>query len=150
MGEISEQVYGQLLRHARRVLPPDPALEAADLVQSAWLRAHHWLDGERTEGERVKYLTTTITTTAIDHRRRMARRPTTVPLEDWAHAPGDVADEACARVLLGALLGVVPLGLLLYGLGWTWDEAAAATGTELSTVKTRAFRFRHERAGVVA
>lgn len=152
MDEVSEQVYSQLLRHAIRVCPPDPALEPSDLVQSAWLRAHRWLDGERTEGERVKYLTTTITTAALDHRRRLKRRVATMPLEDWSPATDDVEAEVCMRDSLAVLLAVVPPSLLRFALGYPWVEIAAMCGIPERILIQRASRWRdtHDRTGVMA
>jgi DNA-directed RNA polymerase specialized sigma24 family protein len=78
MGEISEGVYGKLLHRAERILPPDPALEAADLVQSAFAKACRWLDAGRPELEQLKYLYAVLNSVALDHRRRLKRRVATV------------------------------------------------------------------------
>ena len=81
------------LNYARRVCPKDPALDAEDVLQMAWLRAWAHLVTLPDDEARRKYLNVTIRTVAIDYQRRMNRRPVSVQLHD-THISGDAEDEA--------------------------------------------------------
>jgi DNA-directed RNA polymerase specialized sigma24 family protein len=155
MGEISEGVYGKLLHRAERILPPDPALEAADLVQSAFAKACRWLDAGRPELEQLKYLYAVLNSVALDHRRRLKRRVVTTPLGDWCPEPRRMEEGALDRVALAPFLVAARTDptlamLLLWGCGWEQAEIAALAGTTRQAVKLRIWRWRHERAGLEA
>jgi DNA-directed RNA polymerase specialized sigma24 family protein len=129
------------LGYARRVCPRDPALDAQDILQSAWLRAFAHLAALPDDEARRKYLNVAIRTVAIDHQRRMARRPIPVQLFDQ-HIGGDAEEEAIALAELATVLPTVPPALILYALGYEWGEIAALLGVPLITTKTRAHRWR--------
>lgn len=154
---VDEVLYAKLVNHARRVLPPDPAIEAGDLVNTALLKAWRWLDGERSEEERLKYLHTAIDSVANSARRGYRGRgiAQTMPLEEWRPSGANVEAQAIARANLGAIVALVLAGdvfaaaVLAYALcGGT--EGAAMLGWPQSTFNTRVWRFRHERAGLEA
>lgn len=141
-----EAVNRACFGYARRVCPKDPALDAQDILQSAWLRAFAHLAALPDDEARRKYLNRTIRTVAIDHQRGMSRRPVAAPLYD-EHVGGDAEDEALTRAELATVLTSVPPALLLYALGWMWEEIAAALGVPMITTKTRAHRWRRAHAG---
>lgn len=121
--------------------PADPAIDAEDLVQAAWLKVGARLDPARSAGEQTAYLNLIIGQLATDHHRAAKRHPI-LPLVDWLPGGVNVEAEAIARVELAAVLGVVPLALLLFACGYSWDEIAAAQGVPLSTPRVRAVRWR--------
>lgn len=137
MSEAS--VYGTCLWHAQRVLPNDPALQPADLVQAAFVKVGGRLDTTRSDGEQIAFLCTAIRQVAIDHRRRLANRPRAA-LSPLLPDPCDVAREAIDRADLDAALATPRRGLgeaVLLGLGYTYTEIAARLALPLGTVKTR-------------
>jgi DNA-directed RNA polymerase specialized sigma24 family protein len=144
-----EDVYARCLNHARRVLPPDPALEPADLVQSAWVKVGRRLDAGRSEGEQVAYLCLVIGQIATDQRRQLKRRALGGVVDERHPSPERLEEETIARVLLAAALGAAPEGLLLFAAGWLWDEIAALVGVPTNTLRVQAHRWRaaHERMG---
>jgi DNA-directed RNA polymerase specialized sigma24 family protein len=137
------------LGYARRVCPKDPAIDADDILQMAWLRAGPHLAALPDDEARRKYLNVAIRTVAIDYQRRMGRRPVSVQLVD-RHIGGDAEDEALALVSLAATLATVPPALLLFALGWLWEEIAAATGANKRTLMVRAHRWRSAQGGMGA
>jgi RNA polymerase sigma factor (sigma-70 family) len=148
-----ERIYGVCLRHARRVLPGDPALEPADLVQHAYVRVGARLDALATDQDRANILCRTITRLAVDHYRRLGRRPQ-VPLTDERAdalvAPGDLAGDAETAEALDAALATPRLGLAecaLLGLGYTYAQIAERLGIQRTTVATRIHRAHHHREG---
>lgn len=145
---MDAETYRRCLNHARRVLPPDPMLDAEDLVQMAWIKAKPWLDGDRPVEEQRAYLMTTINTLAIDQRRRRACRPT-VPLEDWHARSTRFEDDALDCVLLAPLVDEAQRcsagrAVLLIGAGYTWREAAKIAGA--STTNITRWRQAHAEA----
>lgn len=160
---MDAEVYERCLRHAARVLPPDPALEPADLVQSAWLKVGSKLDTERPIYEQTAYLCLIIGQIAIDHFRKLSRRTVQTfdrlyPDDDaLAHLPSPerLEDTALAGLLAEKLVECVPCNrglalVLLYAAGWRWDEIGAIIGTNATTARTRAHRaaakFKQEQA----
>lgn len=137
------------LNYARRVCPNDPALDAEDVLQMAWLRAFKHLATLPDDEARRKYLNTTIRAVAIDHQRRMSRRPIPVQLFDQ-HVGGDAEDEALALAELAATLLTVPPALLLFALGWLWEEIAAALGVPKNTLRVQGHRWRQAQEGMQA
>jgi DNA-directed RNA polymerase specialized sigma24 family protein len=137
------------LGYARRVCPKDPAVDEWDVLQMAWLRAGPHLDALPDDEARRKYLNVAIRCVAIDEQRRMGRRPVSVQLVD-RHIGGDAEGEALALVELAATLATVPPALLLFALGWLWEEIAAATGINKRTLMVRAHRFREAQRGMQA
>jgi len=134
-----ESIYGTCLWHALKVRPNDPAIEAADLVQAAFLKVGNRLDTARSDGEQVRFLCLAISQLAIDVHRRIAKRP-----RAWLspHLPSsiDVAGEAITNADLAAALAVPRRGLgeaVLLGLGYTITEIAARLDMPTGTVKTR-------------
>lgn len=143
-----ERIYATCVRHAGRCLPADPALEAEDLAQQAWLLVGGRLDALPTDGDRARVLCRTITNLAINHYRRLARHPR-VTLVDVYFAADDPAGEALLAAELDAALTTPRLGLaeaVLHGLGYTYDEIAARVGVGRGTVCSRISRSR-DRAG---
>lgn len=143
-------LYASCLRVARAVLPPDPALDAEDVVQEAWLRALPWLDAGRPEWECRAYLARAVRTVALDHRRRLARRGDCLPLAAWVPGGQDAEAEALARLALAEGLATVPPCLLAWACGWPQAEVAAALGLSVQAVKARAWRWRAAHGGMMA
>jgi DNA-directed RNA polymerase specialized sigma24 family protein len=139
--------------HARRVCPGDPALEPADLIQSAYLKVAGRLDESRSEGEQIAYLTRAITQVAIDQRRRLAARVNFAEragLSPALVATADVAREAIAAVDLAAALATPRRGLaeaVMLGLGYSSEEIGAALGKPVATAVARALRRDPARGG---
>lgn len=167
-----QAAYEATLRAARRIPIHDPAIDAEDVAQEAWLRSARWLDGNRSRDEQVAYLRAAARAVAIDHIRRVRRRggaavcldapQRTADGEGWS-APGElipapisVEDAALARADLAEIVGAAVKGnamaltALLLGLGHTAGEIAAATGVARVTVSTRALRWRAAHGGMLA
>lgn len=163
-------VYRAALAAARRLTIHDPAIDAEDVAQEAWLRSVRWLDGGRPEHEQVAYLRAAVRSVGIDHIRRAGRHGgAPVPLDaphlgagdEWitpgeiVAAPGSVEGEALARLELAEVAGAaaggdaLALAALLMGMGHTRDEIGRAWGVAGVTVSTRAHRYRAARAGEV-
>lgn len=146
---MDADTYARLLRHARRVCPPDPALDAEDLVQQAWVKAHKWLDGDRSESDRMKYLYTAVTSVALDSRRRTKRRAIGGTVDEWFPDPARFEDVALDRVTLAPLLDEAlqsraGLAVLLIGMGHTWDDATARAG--VGRIGVHRYRQAHKEA----
>jgi DNA-directed RNA polymerase specialized sigma24 family protein len=135
------QIYARCLAHARRVLPPDPAIEAEDLVQAAYAKVGNRLDTTRPAWEQGAYLCRAITQLAID-RQRACRRHPRAQLADWCPSPRDPEAEALAQLDLAALLAAVPPALVLYACGYLWTEVGAMLGVSAQSAKVRAWRWR--------
>jgi RNA polymerase sigma factor (sigma-70 family) len=145
-----ERIYGVCLRHARRVLPGDPALEPADLVQHAYVRVGARLDALATDQDRANILCRTITRLAVDHYRRLGRRPQVPLTDEQVAAPGDLAGDAETAEALDAALATPRLGLAecaLLGLGYTQVQIAERLGILPATVRTRIHRAHRHREG---
>jgi DNA-directed RNA polymerase specialized sigma24 family protein len=144
-----ERIYGVCLRHARRVLPGDPALEPADLLHQAYLLTATRLDALATDRDRTNYLCRAITNLAIGHARRLLRHPR-APLHDAHFAPDDPAAEAELAAAVDAALATPRLGLAecaLHGLGYDYAEIGALRGITQGAAKTRMFRCREAYRG---
>lgn len=144
-----ERIYGVCLRHARRVLPGDPALEPADLLHQAYLRAGARLDALATDRDRTNYLCRAITNLAIEHARRLARHPRAALL-DVHLADDDPAAEAELAAEVDAALATPYLGrreAVLAGLGYDYGEIAALCGIPRGTVATHLHRGRRAARG---
>lgn len=143
---MESDTYRRCVNHARRVLPPDPALEAEDLVHSAYVKAAPVLAGLPSELDRLRLLFRCVNQVATDHRRRVQRRPVMV-LEDWHPDGADVEGEALDRAalapyLLAAQTDPQLLAVLLLALGYDIRAAGLLMGCAPVTVSTRAHRWR--------
>lgn len=147
--EVARQyraLYPRCLPYARRICPRDPALDAEDIMHTAWIKACAHLAALPGDDDRRKYLNRAILTVVLDHRRGAARRPILAPLYDH-HIGGNAEDEALLRVELAALLPLVPAALLWHVSGWALAEIAAALGVNVTTVATQAHRWRAAQGG---
>lgn len=156
------------LAAARRIPVRDPAIDAEDVAQEAWLRSARWLDGGRPGHERAAYLRAAVRAVAIDHIRRVRRCGWADSLDapqragdgedraaagELVAAPGSVEGAALARLELAEVAGAaaggdaLALAALLMGMGHTRDEIGRAWGVAGVTVSTRAHRYRAARAG---
>lgn len=124
-----------------RYVVTDPALDAGDLCQTAWLRGLDRLAAIPTDAERAAYLVRLARNAGVDAWRRHRRRPT-VPLDDALAGAGDAAEEAVAALALVAAAVAAPPAVLLHALGYGWEEVGARTGQCANTAKTGAFRWR--------
>jgi DNA-directed RNA polymerase specialized sigma24 family protein len=136
-----ESTFRACMGYARRVCPKDPAVDAEDVLQMAYLRAMPHLAALPDEEARRKYFNVAIRSVAIDEQRRMGRRPVTVQLHD-NRPGGNAEDEALARVELAAVLRRVPPALLLHVCGWAMAEIAPTLGENLHTLAVRTNRWR--------
>ncbi len=140
----AERVYASCLLHAARCLPGDPALEPADLVQQAYIKVGDRLDATRSEGEQVAYLCRAIGHVAIDHLRKVAKRPRG-ELSPRLRAPRDTEREALVRMDLAAALdtrGKDASRALYLALGYSCEEIAAREGITVGGVKVSISRGR--------
>ena len=142
-----EDVYARCVAYARRVCPPDPALEPADLVHAAWVKVGARLDTTRPDDVQVAYLRLIIGQIATDYRRRLKWRALGGVVDERHPDPARFEGAALDRVLLAPLLAAARTDaalalLVLYGSGWAWGEIGAATGVPTNTAKTRAHRWR--------
>jgi DNA-directed RNA polymerase specialized sigma24 family protein len=157
-GELTT-IYGRVVRHAQRVCPADPAIDAEDVVQAAWLKCGALLPTLATDLDRLRLWTRCVNQVATDHHRR-AQRATFVPLGDWQ--PGgarvergvSVEREALARVELAGVLALVAAGDLFaaaaVALAVFGDGALAAVGCRRGTLGSRVSRFRAAHGGMHA
>lgn len=149
---MDSETYARLLRYARRILPPDPALEPCDLVQAAWLKTDA---ARRAEPGRdhTGLLFRALGQVATDHRRRLKTHPVAALEEDWYPDPARFEDAVLDRLLLApywlaAATNPHLLAVVLMGLGFDQWATASAMGCKRSTVGTHVWRWRQaERQG---
>jgi RNA polymerase sigma-70 factor (ECF subfamily) len=145
------RIYAAVLRHARRVLPADPALDAEDLCQGAYLKTLGRLDPARSEHEQVTYLCRALDQVAIDAaRRKRLATVDTASVPECADPRRDTEGEALARaaedewaarlVALGPLYG--PALALVYAGGMSYSASCAILGIPQTTLKMRLYRAR--------
>jgi DNA-directed RNA polymerase specialized sigma24 family protein len=152
---MNDEMYRKLVNHARRVLPPDPALEPCDLVQQAYIKAKPFLDRGRSESEQLMYLFTAITNLGRDGHRRYRHHPS-VPFADWTpHPTEQIEDVTLDRVALAPYFEAARsnpqlLAVLLFGLGFDYRDTAAAMGVSLGSVRQRLHRWRQAHEGGMA
>lgn len=144
------------LSYARRTLSSDPAVDAEDLVQSAFLKTLGRLDGTRPVAQQIIYLRRAIDQVALDagrRRRFVAADPGALP--ECADPRRDTEGEALAReaddewagrlAALDAKCG--PAAALVFCAGFSYREASAALGVLPTTLRMRLVRARgHLRA----
>lgn len=143
---MDSETYARALRHARRVCPADPAIDAEDVVQSAWVKCGALLPDLPGDLDRLRLMTRCVNQVATDHHRKAKRLPVSLP--DWHPAPSSVEAEVATRVQLEAVLALVAAGdlyaaaALLFGLGYEYREVAARQGVAAGTALSRVARFR--------
>jgi DNA-directed RNA polymerase specialized sigma24 family protein len=151
-GELTT-IYGRVVRHAQRVCPADPAIDAEDVVQAAWLKCGALLPTLATDLDRLRLWTRCVNQVATDHHRR-AQRATFVPLGDWQPGGASVEREAIARAELAGVLALVAAGDLFaaaaVALAVFGDGALAAVGCRRGTLGSRVSRFRAAHGGMHA
>jgi RNA polymerase sigma-70 factor, ECF subfamily len=151
MSEVRELIRDQIpaLRRYARALVRDRD-SADDLVQDTLVRAinaeHQWQPGTNLRA----WLFTILHNVYVGDRRKLARRPSVVPIdsEEWRlEAPSNQVP----TVQLGELdraISTLPehqrMTLLLVGLqGMAYEEVAQIMGVPLGTVRSRLSRARH-------
>lgn len=138
-------------RVARRRWCPDPAVDAEDVAQAAWLRVLPRLTAERPEEEQTHYLLGAVACVAIDAQRRWRRRPRG-EFGDWLPSGQDVEAEAIARAELGPILDRAVAGerdvlaLVLLACGLEWREVMPLVGVSRATI----WRWHRARGEVLA
>lgn len=143
------RIDAEVRRNLRRTRSADPAWDAEDLVQAAWLRGLPLLADIPNDRERAHYLTRLAKNVAIDRWRWKRTRPT-APLYDDQPARNDLEDEALAAATLARLAPGVPPALLLHAAGYPFPEAARLTGQTLGAVTMATHYWRRKHAGLEA
>ena len=151
---MDSEIYARVIRHAARVCPADPAIDAEDVAHAAFVKCAALLPTLPTDLDRLRLWTRAINQVATDHHRR-ARRVAFLPLADWEPSGGpSVEAEALARVELHDLIARAvadPFArtAIAVALGYSGGEAAALMCCARPTVNTRVLRFRaaNERMG---
>lgn len=121
---------------------------ASDLSQETFLRVHASLRSFRGEAAFTTWLLRIARNLVVDERRRAARRPVVVPVDESASPGRDPG--TTLRSELEAALASLPVDqrdalLLVEILGLRYREAAAVLEVAEGTVKSRVF---HARAGL--
>jgi RNA polymerase sigma-70 factor (ECF subfamily) len=143
---LARRLYATALRITGRT---DDAL---DVVQETFLRAYRTFDSFTTGTNLKAWLFTILRSVSMNRWRDERRRPAMVPLEDWEArfgalaAAGPPTQDATSEEVRRALDGLPEefrLAVLLVDVeGLTYDEAAAALGCPVGTVRSRLSRAR--------
>lgn len=143
---FARPLYATALRMTGR------AEDALDVVQETYLRAYRTF-GNFTRGTNPKaWLFTILRSVSANRWRQRRRSPATVPLEDWESRFGtlaaggppaqDMPGEEVSRALARLPEEFRDTVLLVDVEGLTYEEAAAALGCPLGTVRSRLSRAR--------
>jgi RNA polymerase sigma-70 factor (ECF subfamily) len=145
--------------HAARVhslvrrIAGDDAL-AEDLTQESWIRAFASLDRFRGDARFSTWLHRIAVNTALNARRRMARREALESEAAPKQTPGSAADAILMRVRLDRALDDLPDGmrtvLVLHdGQGYRHQDIAKMLGVSVGTSKSQLFRARAKMRGLL-
>jgi RNA polymerase sigma-70 factor (ECF subfamily) len=143
---LARPLYATALRITGR------AEDALDVVQETFLRAYRTFDSFTLGTNPRAWLFTILRSISANRWRRARRQPIMVPLEDWesrfgplaaAGPPGrDATREEVSRAL-ESLADEFRLVVLLVDIeGLTYEEAAAALGCPIGTIRSRLARAR--------
>lgn len=137
---------GIVYAHALRFFGEKSAAE--DTVQEVFIKVYRAIDTFDERSRFSTWLYRVTRNTCLDQVRAGRRRPQPIdPLEVSSTVPGDLADQvALSTSVEAAMRALAPedrdalSAIALFGL--SYDEASAALGVPVGTVKSRVFRAR--------